>query len=147
MLVIVLLINKNAKLYYCKYLLMIPRNSVNYRQGEFELYRVSQQAWNRPKTMFWSPIFKKFLKTVSIHHFFQVEMKGLTGTIKFDQHGLRTDFTLEVVELKKDGLVKVIFATRETTTFVFRCWKMQRVKKFWALLLQNFGTTFLKIWQ
>ena len=41
----------------------------------------------------------------------QVEMKGLTGTIKFDQHGLRTDFTLEVVELKKDGLVKVIFAT------------------------------------
>ena len=40
-------------------------------------------------------------------------MKGLTGTIKFDQHGLRTDFTLEVVELKKDGLVKVIFATRE----------------------------------
>ena len=44
---------------------------------------------------------------------FQVEMKGLTGTIKFDQHGLRTDFTLEVVELKKDGLVKVIFATRE----------------------------------
>ena len=37
----------------------------------------------------------------------QVEMKGLTGTIKFDQHGLRTDFTLEIVELKKDGLVKV----------------------------------------
>ena len=44
--------------------------------------------------------------------YLQVEMKGLTGTIKFDQHGLRTDFTLEVVELKKDGLVKVIFATR-----------------------------------
>lgn len=43
--------------------------------------------------------------------YLQVEMKGLTGTIKFDQHGLRTDFTLEVVELKKDGLVKVIFAT------------------------------------
>ena len=38
MLVIVLLINKNAKLYYCKYLLMIPRNSVNCRQGEFEPY-------------------------------------------------------------------------------------------------------------
>ena len=29
-------------------------------------------------------------------------MKGLTGTIKFDQHGLRSDFTLEIVELKKD---------------------------------------------
>ena len=39
--------------------------------------------------------------------FIQVEMTGLTGTIKFDQHGLRTDFTLEIVELKKDGLVKV----------------------------------------
>merc|ERR550532_3389913 len=36
-----------------------------------------------------------------------VEMKGLTGIIKFDQHGLRTDFTLEIVELKKDGLVRV----------------------------------------
>ena len=34
-------------------------------------------------------------------------MKGLTGTIKFDQHGLRTDFSLEVVELKKEGLAKV----------------------------------------
>ena len=38
---------------------------------------------------------------------YQVEMKGLTGTIKFDQHGLRSDFTLEIVELKKDGLIKV----------------------------------------
>jgi len=37
----------------------------------------------------------------------QVEMKGLTGTIKFDQHGLRTDFELEVVELRVDGLNKV----------------------------------------
>ena len=34
-------------------------------------------------------------------------MRGLTGRIKFDQHGLRTDFTLEIVELKKDGLLKV----------------------------------------
>ncbi|XP_071747530.1 glutamate receptor ionotropic, kainate 2 isoform X1 [Lepeophtheirus salmonis] len=36
-----------------------------------------------------------------------VEMNGLTGKIIFDQHGLRTDFVLEVIELKKDGLVKV----------------------------------------
>ena len=34
-------------------------------------------------------------------------MVGLTGTIKFDQHGIRSDFTLEIVELKKDGLMKV----------------------------------------
>eukprot|EP00094_Tigriopus_californicus_P003973 TCALIF_03827-PA protein Name:"Similar to GRIK2 Glutamate receptor ionotropic, kainate 2 (Macaca fascicularis)" AED:0.16 eAED:0.16 QI:0/0.7/0.45/1/0.8/0.81/11/0/556 len=37
----------------------------------------------------------------------KVEMQGLTGKIKFDQHGLRTDFELEITELKKDGLVKV----------------------------------------
>ena len=34
-------------------------------------------------------------------------MRGLTGVIKFDQHGLRSNFELEIVELKKDGLVKV----------------------------------------
>ena len=36
-----------------------------------------------------------------------VEMKGLTGQVKFDQRGLRTDFKLEIIELKKHGLVKV----------------------------------------
>ena len=36
-----------------------------------------------------------------------VEMEGLTGTVKFDQHGFRTDFRLEIVELKKHGLEKV----------------------------------------
>lgn len=30
-------------------------------------------------------------------------MDGLTGKIKFDSRGLRTDFELEIVELKKDG--------------------------------------------
>ena len=45
-----------------------------------------------------------FIKQVCL----QVEMKGLTGTIKFDQHGLRTDFSLEVVELRKEGLSKVV---------------------------------------
>ena len=34
-------------------------------------------------------------------------MDGLTGKIKFDSQGLRTDFQLEIVELKKDGLQKV----------------------------------------
>lgn len=52
--------------------------------------------------------FTRYLqKLISRIFLLQVEMKGLTGTIKFDQHGLRTDFTLEIVELKKDGLVKV----------------------------------------
>ena len=37
----------------------------------------------------------------------QVETKGLTGDIKFDRRGFRTDFTLDVIELKQEGLVKV----------------------------------------
>jgi hypothetical protein len=37
----------------------------------------------------------------------QVELEGLTGKIKFDTRGLRTDFELDIVELKKDGLQKV----------------------------------------
>ena len=38
---------------------------------------------------------------------YQVELEGLTGNIKFDQQGLRTEFTLQIVELKKHGLEKV----------------------------------------
>ena len=37
----------------------------------------------------------------------QVEIKGLTGNIKFDNEGFRTDFLLDVVELHKAGLRKV----------------------------------------
>ena len=36
-----------------------------------------------------------------------VEMNGLTGKVKFDKHGMRTDFTLDIVELKRPGLEKV----------------------------------------
>ena len=36
-----------------------------------------------------------------------VEMHGLTGKVKFDERGLRTDFTLEIVELRRHGLKKV----------------------------------------
>ena len=41
------------------------------------------------------------------NHNFQVDLDGLTGKVKFDQFGLRTDFQLEIVELKKKGLQKV----------------------------------------
>ena len=34
-------------------------------------------------------------------------MEGLTGWVKFDQFGLRTNFQLDIVELKRKGLVKV----------------------------------------
>ncbi|KAI5699759.1 hypothetical protein M8J75_008315 [Diaphorina citri] len=36
-----------------------------------------------------------------------VEMQGLTGTIKFDNQGFRTNFLLDVIELSKEGLVKI----------------------------------------
>ena len=34
-------------------------------------------------------------------------MEGLTGKIRFDTLGFRSDFHLDIVELKKEGLVKV----------------------------------------
>uniref|UniRef100_A0A8D9ERV8 Glutamate receptor 1 n=1 Tax=Cacopsylla melanoneura TaxID=428564 RepID=A0A8D9ERV8_9HEMI len=36
-----------------------------------------------------------------------VEMQGLTGTIKFDNQGFRSNFLLEVIELSKEGLQKI----------------------------------------
>ena len=44
---------------------------------------------------------------IKLYTCWKVEMDGLTGRIKFDQFGLRTDFMLEIVELKKTGLQKV----------------------------------------
>ena len=40
--------------------------------------------------------------------FVQIEMNGLTGKIKFDQRGQRSDFELDIIELKRDGLTRVI---------------------------------------
>ena len=37
----------------------------------------------------------------------KVEFEGLTGKVKFDQQGRRTEFGLQIVELKKHGLEKV----------------------------------------
>ena len=34
-------------------------------------------------------------------------MEGLSGRIKFDGAGFRSDFQLDIVELKREGLVKV----------------------------------------
>ena len=34
-------------------------------------------------------------------------MEGLTGQIGFDSLGFRSDFNLDIIELKKEGLVKV----------------------------------------
>jgi len=37
----------------------------------------------------------------------QFEANGITGKIKFDENGLRTDVSLEVVDLAADGVQKV----------------------------------------
>ena len=34
-------------------------------------------------------------------------MDGLTGPIRFDSLGFRSDFNLDIIELKKEGLFKV----------------------------------------
>lgn len=34
-------------------------------------------------------------------------MRGLTGVIKFDHQGFRSDFTLDIVELSREGLKKI----------------------------------------
>lgn len=37
----------------------------------------------------------------------QAEIDGLSGKVKFDHSGRRTDFTLDIVELQRAGLEKV----------------------------------------
>ena len=46
-----------------------------------------------------------------INYMKMADINGLTGRIKFDENGLRTDFELEIVELKKHGLDKVDIQT------------------------------------
>ncbi|XP_059083805.1 glutamate receptor ionotropic, kainate 2-like [Tigriopus californicus] len=42
-----------------------------------------------------------------INYMKMVEMNGLTGKIQFDSRGFRSDFDLDIVELKKEGLSRV----------------------------------------
>lgn len=34
-------------------------------------------------------------------------MRGLTGTIKFDNQGFRTNFVLDIIDLSREGLRKI----------------------------------------
>lgn len=46
--------------------------------------------------------------TMPTTHLSYLQIKGLTGVIKFDAQGFRTDFELEITELDpKEGLKKV----------------------------------------
>ena len=89
-----------------------------------------------------------------IRFYTQVEMNGLTGKIKFDQKGQRTDFELDIIELKRDGLTKVrnifwsaelIFHTIIPFTGVFRLAVGQRsVVWIWAETSQKLT---LRLWK
>ena len=51
-----------------------------------------------------------YIPTYTIYrnsYFLQVELQGLTGKIQFDTLGFRSNFDLDIIELKKEGLVKV----------------------------------------
>lgn len=39
--------------------------------------------------------------------FFQSSIQGLTGKVKFDEQGFRSEFVLDLIYLTKDGLEKV----------------------------------------
>lgn len=39
--------------------------------------------------------------------YFQVEIDGLTGLVKFDEEGFRSDFEIDILELMSHGLEKV----------------------------------------
>ena len=51
-----------------------------------------------------------------------VELEGLTGKVKFDQLGRRTEFELQIVELKKHGLEK---AYRQKITAIINSFFLQ----------------------
>jgi hypothetical protein len=55
--------------------------------------------------------FKKSIKQNSCTNFIdfisKFEVNGITGKIKFDENGLRTDVSFEVVDLAADGVQKV----------------------------------------
>lgn len=50
----------------------------------------------------------------------QVRVDGLTGNIQFDQYGKRVNYSVNVMELKSNGAVKVrVIKKRERKTLQF----------------------------
>ena len=48
-------------------------------------------------------------------------MTGLTGKVSFDTEGFRSSFQLDIVELRKEGLVQVQYCTVYSTgTVLYR---------------------------
>ena len=49
-----------------------------------------------------------------------VDTRGLTGRVRFDQFGIRTDFTLDIVELHRSGLEKVRCSRRLSSDLLIK---------------------------
>ena len=62
-----------------------------------------------------------------INYMKMADINGITGRVKFDENGERTDFELEIVELKKHGLDKVrryyqcVLYNLETVSMSYLC--------------------------
>lgn len=72
------------------------------RFSSIKIFRSSTTKDQRLRPMRNSRI-KLLLRVIS----FQTEMEGLTGLIKFDTAGFRSDFQLDVVRVTEDGLKKI----------------------------------------
>lgn len=48
----------------------------------------------------------------------KVRVEGLTGNIQFDQHGKRVNYSVNIMELKTNGPVKVRYNHSFDTTWV-----------------------------
>lgn len=49
----------------------------------------------------------------------QVRVDGLTGNIQFDQYGKRVNYTVNVMELKSNGPVKVRLGSRKESRIYY----------------------------
>ena len=57
-------------------------------------------------------------------------MNGLTGPINFDARGFRTDFNLDIIELKQEGLVKVTIFLLEYLNHNLKIWDFYNIATF-----------------
>ena len=68
-------------------------------------------------------------------------MDGLTGRIKFDTRGFRSDFDLEIIELKKEGLyrLKLFYTFLMGLFFSMVFWLYRNI---WLVITIHFAINF-----
>lgn len=73
-------------------------NNVGEWSEYFEFYE--NREWSKKKTF-------SFLSTTAVHRFSQTTVDGLTGTVKFDTDGRRTEFQVQIQTLTSHGSVPI----------------------------------------